>query len=570
MSETKKGFDLASVLKDVSGLDTSSREQIEYIDIDLIDSDPANFYELSEIDKLAANIETVGLQQPLRVRDNPAAAGHVTIVSGHRRRAAIQKLVDDGRADLREIACIKEQPSTSPALQELRLIYANSDTRRMSPADVSKQVARVEALLYQLKEEGYEFPGRMRDHVAEACKVSQTKLARLKVIRDKLADCWTPAFEEAVLGESCAYALAQMPSEHQHAIWEYWTGHGKPIKQLYEGTVKSYGTHFAKLEKLKCSKCKGACENVQNKRHKALIAQSWQTVTCVEKCCSVCSDLARCKYACPKLADKISKLKADAKEQRKQEKLAQEEHDRPIIKRIQQLWDRFGQARNAAGVSAKDAYKALKRYCYSDPEADVVKFECLEAKFTTDTKLPYEYNCRLEDIEKFVRLADLFNCSIDYLFCRVDSPGGFAAAKPAAAPVADIEIKPAAWYSALVEPPVGVPIIVMEKDGWAESTTYLGGRCLDDGCTSRWSDVVRWTLSPTAPADQIPVPVVGGWHPGTEDPAEPIDAVAIFSIDGHAAPLRKIARWNGSSWQFPGGATIEAKCIRWLPLPPEE
>ena len=568
MSEVKKGFDLASVLKDVSGLDTTSREQIEYIDIDLIDSDPANFYELSEIDSLAANIETVGLQQPLRVRDNPDAAGHVTIVSGHRRRAAIRKLVEAGRDDLRKVACIREQPATSSALQELRLIYANSDTRRMSAADVSKQVERVEALLYQLKEEGYEFPGRMRDHVAEACKVSKSKLARLKVIRENLEACWMPAFEESVLGESCAYALAQMPGEHQHAIWEYWTGHGKPIKQLYEGTVKNYGTHFAKLEKLKCSKCEGVCENVQNKRHKALIAQSWQTVTCVEKCCSVCSDLGRCKYACPKLYEQIAKIKADAKEQRKQEKIAQEAADRPIIKKIQALWNRFGQARNAAGVSAKDAYKALKRYCYSDPEADIVKFECLEAKFTTDTKLPYEYNCRLEDIEKFVRLADLFNCSIDYLFCRTDDPKGFSKAAPAA-PATDVEIKPAVWYSSAVEPPAGVPIVVMEKDGWTENSTYMGGGCLDEGCTTLWCDVVRWTLSPSASADQFAVPVVGGWHPGIEDPAEPIDAVAEFSADGLADPFRRIAHWSGSNWQFPGGATIDAKCIRWLPLPPE-
>lgn len=38
----------------------------------------------------------------------------------------------------------------------------------------------------ELKEEGVEFPGRMRDHVAEACKVSKSKIARLKVIREGL------------------------------------------------------------------------------------------------------------------------------------------------------------------------------------------------------------------------------------------------------------------------------------------------------------------------------------------------------------------------------------------------
>ena len=53
----------------VSNLDTESREQIEYIDIDRIDSDTRNFYELSGVDELAANIQLCGLQQPIRVRD---------------------------------------------------------------------------------------------------------------------------------------------------------------------------------------------------------------------------------------------------------------------------------------------------------------------------------------------------------------------------------------------------------------------------------------------------------------------------------------------------------------------
>ena len=48
----RKGFDLADLLKDVSNLDTAhsdGREQIEYIDIGLIDSDPGNFYKLTQL-----------------------------------------------------------------------------------------------------------------------------------------------------------------------------------------------------------------------------------------------------------------------------------------------------------------------------------------------------------------------------------------------------------------------------------------------------------------------------------------------------------------------------------------
>ena len=55
-------------------------------------------------------------------------------------------------------------------MAELQLILANSTARVLSNAEISKQAERMEVLLYQLKEEGYEFPGRMRDQVAAACQ----------------------------------------------------------------------------------------------------------------------------------------------------------------------------------------------------------------------------------------------------------------------------------------------------------------------------------------------------------------------------------------------------------------
>ena len=226
MAETKKkGFNLAEALGAVTvpdlGTAAGGREQIEYIDIDRIDDDPNNFYELSSLDELAANIELLGLQQPIRVRPNPENIDRVIIVSGHRRRAAIRKLVDDGRADLREIPCIRERAESSAALQELRLIYANSDTRKPTSAELSKQAERVEMLLYQLKEEGYEFPGRMRDHVAEACKVSKSKLARLKVVRENLIPKLKGLWERGKINEAIAYACAQCPADMQRQLIEY-------------------------------------------------------------------------------------------------------------------------------------------------------------------------------------------------------------------------------------------------------------------------------------------------------------------------------------------------------------
>lgn len=224
-------FDLSKMLSDVSELDTGrdNRRQLEYIDIARIRPDPRNFYELSGIDELTANIELLGLQQPLLVRQHPEEESAVMIVSGHRRHAALERLINEGHEDLRLVPCLREDSPASEALQELRLIFANSDTRRMSPAEQAKQAERVEALLYELKEQGIEFPGRMRDHVAEACKMSKSKLARLKVIRERLNQPGLRrAFEEGRLSESTAYELARQNDAVQELadeMPEYFCSH---------------------------------------------------------------------------------------------------------------------------------------------------------------------------------------------------------------------------------------------------------------------------------------------------------------------------------------------------------
>ncbi len=570
MADNKKGFDLASVLKDVSNLDTiAGQEQIEYIDIDLLDSDPNNFYELSEIDNLAANIELIGLMDPLRVRPNPENATRFMVVSGHRRRAAIRKLVDDGREDFRRVACIREQTANSGALQELRLIYANSDNRRMSSADISKQAERVEALLYQLKEEGYEFPGRMRDHVAEACKVSKTKLARLKVIRDNLLKEWKKYYEKGDLAESSAYALAKLPTAHQIAIFNYRNSlKENPAKWFYEYTIESYGKHLAGIDKLTCKKSQQTpCANKANKYQKMMsLDYNWNRDRC-GKCCNSCEDLTTCKYACPMLADKVKKLKADAKAARQQAKTAEEERQRPIIEQLQKLWYRFGVARQAAGKSVKAVFDAASMYYSKDRDKEYEEKEGLWFKFTPDTKLPYGWNFGLEDANKLIRMADLLGCSLDYLFCRTDNPGGMATPAEASDPAASAEILPATWYPASVEPPIGKEIIIVTHNGFTEDCRYYGAGTLSENTASLWNEVALWSLLPsssTAALAGANAPLV--WF--DENPAGPIDAVVKFSLAG--VTLRKIAHWDGRLWKFPSGSVIEAECLGWYPIPEKQ
>ena len=408
-------FSLADVLKDVSDLGTT-REQIEYIGLDQVDSDENNFYKLSDLDGLANNIATCGLQQPIRVRRKED--GRYVIVSGHRRRAAIEMLAEDDPEKWRDVACIVEQDEASPALQQLRLIYANANTRTMTSWEISQQAEQVKSLLYRLKEEeGYEFPGRMRDHVAEAVGVSKSKLARLKVIRENLTDKWLERYQENQLNESTAYALAKISPEYQLLIFEGLAS-ANLLAYVYESDVGRYEKRFGQIESLSCSQdCGMPCNNARAKMIKSTAVGLYETFHC-DKCCSDCPNLKSCKMACPKLADKVKKLKDDARAAKREEKAAQEAKELPMIQQIQALWTRFGQLRRDSGKTVEDTFKAAKMFYSKSDDKRYTDAERGATKFTTGSTLPYGYSCSLSDVRHLIDLADLFGCSLDTLLCR--------------------------------------------------------------------------------------------------------------------------------------------------------
>ncbi len=260
-------FNLGELLKEsgVSESDTA-QERIEYIPLDRIDPDPKNFYSLEGLDELAANIETVGLQQPLRVRPSqspPQAAAtappkggakdaRYVVVSGHRRRAALM-LIRDGGSDMFKggVPCIVERGDVSREMQELRLIYANSSTRVLSSAELSRQAERVEELLYKLQAQGVSFPGRMRDHVAAAVNASKSKLARLHAIRNNLDSGLLAEFDAGRITESVAYRISQEASDIQSQL-------AKAPAIVRGETAEKIGQIIDKLKAPKASPIKAA------------------------------------------------------------------------------------------------------------------------------------------------------------------------------------------------------------------------------------------------------------------------------------------------------------------------
>lgn len=430
-------FDITAAFQaavgNVSKSDTD-RETIEYIGLDLIDDDPANFYRVDGLEELAANIELCGLQQPIRLR--PAEGGRYVIVSGHRRRAALALLAKDAPERWGKVPCIVERDEACPELRELRLILANSSTRVLSPAEVSKQAQRVELLLYQLKEQGYEFPGRMRDQVAAACQVSAPKLARLKVIREHLIPAYLERFDRNELPEQTAYALARMEpalQERLAAMLPTMPTGGRAEELL--GMAQN-GTDWRPT--FSCpdgSSCKRGDAFL---RHD--LDCGYGELCGGHTCCLHCPQAKVKYYACDRAC---SKAKAARKEQRDEEAAREaerkEEAQRKTDQELQARAARLAAAADAAGL-ADDA--ELHVSDYSVPMEVGTLRAWARGEFGDTCR--YSGALTARQISDPARLARELGCSTDYLLGVTDQLA--PAAEPQAGGAEPAEDGPWHWW----------------------------------------------------------------------------------------------------------------------------
>lgn len=213
-----KGFDITSLFGDAAAVSKSDTDRtVTMIDIDQLQPNKKNFYHVKEknLDDLKSSIEISGILDPPSVCK--ADGDKYRIISGHRRCEAVRQLVKEGHKDLRMVPCFIRSPR-SAEMEELELIWANATSRVLSSPELAQQAARVEELLYQLKEQGVDFPGRMRDHVAQACKISRTKLANLHAIETNLREPLLGMWRKGTLNDAQALELSRLDAGMQDRL----------------------------------------------------------------------------------------------------------------------------------------------------------------------------------------------------------------------------------------------------------------------------------------------------------------------------------------------------------------
>lgn len=211
----KLSFDGALAQDIKSAVSDSYADNIKMINIDDIVANPENFYSMDGIDELADDIDRQGLKNLLVVY--PLNNGKYMLKSGHRRREAVQMLIDSGRRQNHTLPCyvdgVKSESET-----KLDLIMLNATARVYTDADVMQQYKELtKAYETYEKESGTRLKGRMRERIAEAMNVSPAQVGKIENIVHNATPEIITSVEKGDVSISTANEIAKLPKEKQSA-----------------------------------------------------------------------------------------------------------------------------------------------------------------------------------------------------------------------------------------------------------------------------------------------------------------------------------------------------------------
>ena len=363
-----KRFDLAGLMAGQAARENVSDSDIRRLPVAELHENGLNFYSVEDVRELCDSIAVSGVLQPVLAR--PRAEGGYLLIAGHRRVKAVRLLREAWKGEGENPwdtvpALVRPAPANraEELLEELALITTNSAARKLSDAELSKQAEKMTDILYGLKSEGYEFPGRMRKVVAEAVGVSETKIARLKKIREGLSVGWRERWAAGNVPEYTAEALAKLEPDVQEALLFK--------KKLDPYAVDGLGRYYNKCHRSR--KC--ALEDGRNcdwgehfwaveSRIEVYYNRCGENSS--EMCCVHCQKAEKCGQCCPRALETVKRRAAEAAAQRK----AREEKERraaePQQKKADILWRRFKELREKAGVSPEEVRRALNEYYKRD------------------------------------------------------------------------------------------------------------------------------------------------------------------------------------------------------------
>jgi len=193
-------------------------DSIKMLDVSEIIPNKDNFYEMSDIELLAEDIERQDLKHNLVVAKDKDS-GKYWLISGHRRLEAIKFLINEKRRQSTKIPCIINGEK-SQAESRLDLIMLNATQRKYTDKEVMSEYEQLTETLKQLESEGKKIGGRMRDVMAKILNVSKSQVGKIDNIKHNAVPAVEQAVKSGKMSISTANEVARLSPEKQKDIAE--------------------------------------------------------------------------------------------------------------------------------------------------------------------------------------------------------------------------------------------------------------------------------------------------------------------------------------------------------------
>lgn len=218
-------------------------DDIKMIDITELHDSKDNFFEVTRVEEFAETIlGQGGVKDNLIVRKIDSG---YEIISGHRRKAAVQYLLDNGKNISRYLPCLV-QTYQDEDQKLLDLILMNISARAISDAELVQCYEIVDGIFKRKKETGEKF-GRVREKLAEVLGVSPAQVGKIQNVENHAVPEVMEAVRNGDISLSTANQLAKFSEEKQQ---EYVDKDLKTVKnkELEKELKKLFGKDTKKVD----------------------------------------------------------------------------------------------------------------------------------------------------------------------------------------------------------------------------------------------------------------------------------------------------------------------------------
>ena len=203
-------------------------DSIKMIDIAELHESADNFFVVENIEQFAQTIlGQGGVKDNLIVRQ--LETGGYEIISGHRRRAAVQYLIDKGENISHYLPCLVQNYADEDD-KMLDLILMNVSARQISDQELWKCYETLDKILKEKKEKG-EYYGRLRDDIAKALGVSASQVGKMQNVDKNAIETVKEAVSSGELSISTANEIAKLDKKEQSKITDLSKVQPKDIKK---------------------------------------------------------------------------------------------------------------------------------------------------------------------------------------------------------------------------------------------------------------------------------------------------------------------------------------------------